>query len=169
MDEQDPGAGCAGGPIDSRAAFEAAVHMAVGQACARGARRMVWVDADFAEWPLDDAALLQSLTHWLRLPQRRLLLLAQDYDAVARQRPLFVAWYRQWSHAVGAFSPASDAETTLPCALLADDTVLVHLLDPLRWRGWSTTEGSTLRQWRDRLDVLLQHSVPAFPVTTLGL
>jgi hypothetical protein len=169
MNEQDFETADPGGPIDSRAAFVAAVHRAVAQALACGARRMVWVDADLVDWPVDDEALLQSLSQWLRLPQRRLLLLAQDYDAVARRHPRFVAWYRLWSHAVAAFSPASDATITLPCALLADDAVLVHLLEPQRWHGWSAGEPATLRQWRDRLDALLQQSVPAFPVTTLGL
>jgi hypothetical protein len=169
MNELHVETGPAGGPIDSRAGFVAAVHTAVGQALHRGARRMVWVDLDFAEWPLDDEALLQPLTQWLRLPQRQLLLLAQDYDAVPRRHARFVAWYRLWSHAVGAFSPASDANVELPCALLADDAMLVHLLEPQRWRGWSVSDLPSLRQWRDRLDALLQHSVPAFPVTTLGL
>lgn len=169
MDTNDTGAAVVGRPIDSRADFVAAVHDAVDQALARGARRMLWGDKDFAEWPLDDPALLQRLTHWLRLPQRQLLLLAHDFDGLVRSRARFVAWYRLWSHGVGACSPAPDEPLELPCVLLAEGTVLVHLLDPERWRGWVATDAALLRQWRDQIDALLQRSAPAFPATTLGL
>ena len=81
---------------------------------------MLWVDTDFADWPLDDPALLQRLTDWLRLPQRQLVLLASDYDDLRRRRARFVACYRLWSHAISAFGPAEDDVAQLPCLLLAD-------------------------------------------------
>ncbi|HZF81685.1 MAG TPA: hypothetical protein VEZ89_18050, partial [Rubrivivax sp.] len=65
--------------IDSRAAFLAAVQWGFRSAVAQRARRIVCVDADFALWPLDDPSLLQTLTEWLRTPQRRLMLLARTY------------------------------------------------------------------------------------------
>jgi hypothetical protein len=154
--------------IDSRSAFVAALHDATAQALARRARRMVWVDADFADWPLDDPDLLQRLTDWLRLPQRRLQLLAIDYEGV-RRRARFMACYRLWSHAVSAHGPAQDDVATLPCLLLADDTTLVQLLDKTRWRGWIASDAAALQACRERTDALLQRSAPAFPVTTLGL
>ena len=90
-------------PIESRADFVAAVHDTVSLALAGATRRMVWVDADFAEWPLNEPALLQALTNWVRLPQRQLVLLAADYDDLRRRHARFTAWVRLWSHA----SPAS--------------------------------------------------------------
>jgi hypothetical protein len=154
--------------IASRSAFVAALHDAIAQALARRARRMVWVDADFADWPLDDPQLLQRLTDWLRLPQRQLQLLGADFEGV-RRRARFTACYRLWSHAISAHGPAQDDAAMLPCLLLADDTLLVQLLDKSRWRGWATTEPPELRAWRERTDALLQRSVPAFAATTLGL
>lgn len=154
--------------IDTRSTFVAALHDATAQALARRSLRMVWVDADFADWPLDDPALLQRLSDWLRLPQRRLQLLALDYEGV-RRCARFVACYRLWSHAISAHAPAQGDAVTLPCLLLADDTALVQLLDKTRWRGWVVTDPTELKAWRERTDAFLQRSEPAFPVTTLGL
>ena len=154
--------------IDSRRAFVAAVHELLDQALARRARRMLWVDVDFADWPLDDAGLLQRLTEWLRLPQRQLQLLASDYAPLGR-RAAFVTCRRLWSHAISAYAPDEEEAAQLPCLLLAEHTQLLHLPDKTHWRGFSSSEPAALRLWRERADALLQRAVPAFPVTTLGL
>lgn len=156
-------------PIESRVDFVAAVRDAVSLALARATRRMVWVDVDFAEWPLDEPTLLQALTDWVRLPQRQLVLLAANYDDMRRRRARFTAWYRLWSHAVTTFSPSQDDIAELPCVLLAEGAGLVHLLDAVHWRGWAVSDALQQRQWRERIDAFLQRSTPAFPVTTLGL
>jgi hypothetical protein len=155
--------------IDSRSGFIAAVHEALDRALAQRARRMLWADSDFAEWPLDDPALLQRLTDWLRLPQRQLVLLASDYELLRRRHARFVACYRMWSHVIAAFAPAEDDVAQLPCLLLADRTVLVQLLDKDHWRGWSSAEPASLRLAREQTEALLQRSESAFAVTTLGL
>ena len=154
--------------IDSRSGFVAAVHEVLDLALARRTRRMLWVDADFAGWPLDDAILLRRLTHWLRLPQRQLLLLAGDYAVLCRS-PRFMACYRLWSHAIAAHAPAEDDVAQLPCLLLAERAALVQLMDKSHWRGWIAEEAASLRSWHERVDALLQRSEPAFPATTLGL
>jgi hypothetical protein len=155
--------------IDSRGDFVAALHELSQLALQQGTPRMLWADDRFAEWPLDDAVLLETLSAWLKPPQRRLVLLANDFVEVQRWRPRFVAWYRLWSHAVTAYSPAEDAPAALPSLAWAEGSAMVHLSDPERWRGWIGTDAATLRQWRDRIDAVLQRSVPAFPATTLGL
>lgn len=169
MQANDPPAAGLQRPIGSRAEFDAAVHQALNHALLRRSRRMVWLDQDFAEWPLDDALLLQRLTEWMQLPQRQLVLLATRYEDMGRRHPRFVSWYRMWAHAASAFSPAEDDVADLPCVLLAERAALVHLLDPLRWRGWATEDAPQQRLWRDRIEALLQRSTPAFPATTLGL
>jgi len=155
--------------IDSRSGFADAVHEALDRTVAQRARRMVWADSDFADWPLDDPALLQRLTDWLRLPQRHLVLLACDYELLRRRHARFVACYRTWSHAIAAFAPAEDDAAELPCLFLADRTVLVRLLDKVHWRGWISTEPASLRLAREQTDALLQRSESAFALTTLGL
>ena len=56
--------------IESQADFVVALHDTVALAGQGAVRRMVWVDPDFADWPLDDEALWPRLIDWLRLPQR---------------------------------------------------------------------------------------------------
>ena len=156
--------------IVSRRDFVDALLGAVQSALTQRARRMVWVDPDFAEWPLDDPLLLEVLTQWLRLPQRRLVLLAESFDDVSRRCSRFLTWYRLWAHAVNAFSPEpGDPRSELPSLVLVEDTSLVHLVDREHWRGRITLEPAALRLCRDRVDALLQRSDPAFPASTLGL
>jgi hypothetical protein len=155
--------------ITSKADFAEAVSWALHTSVAAGARRIVWVDADFADWPLDDPALLEALTAWLRLPARRLVLLARDYAGVPRQHPRFVAWRRTWSHAIEAWTPADGAAGDLPVLVLDDGAVSVHVIDPQRWRGRAQVDPRATRLWRDEVDALLQRCETAFPVNTLGL
>ena len=155
--------------IDSRRGFVDAVHEALNRAMTRRSRRILWADSDFADWPLDDPALLQRLTAWLRLPQRHLVLLASDYELLRRRHARFVACYRIWSHAITAFAPTKDDVAELPCLLLADRAVLVQLWDKVHWRGWISTEPAALRLAREQTDALLQRSTSVFAVTTLGL
>jgi hypothetical protein len=155
--------------IASRSEFIAALHAAVGSAATLRARRMFWVDPDFAEWPLDDVALLAELDRWLRLPKRSLVLLAHDFDGVSRHRARFVAWYRLWSHAVSAFSPVAEERSVLPCMLLVEGGSVVRLSDAVHWRGQVDADPTEVLRRRDQIDALLQRAEPAFASTTLGL
>jgi hypothetical protein len=155
--------------ITTRSEFVAAVHEVLDLALAQRARRLLWADPDFADWPLDDPALLQRLVDWLRLPQRQLLLLAADFEGLRRRCSRFTALYGLWSHAIAARAPAEDEAALVPCLLLADHTVAVHLMDKAQWRGWIDTQPTTLRLWRERTDALMQRAQGAFPVNTLGL
>ena len=62
--------------IDTRESFVAALRWGFETAAAEGARCITCVDPSFEHWPLDDPGLLDGLTAWARLPQRRLVLLA---------------------------------------------------------------------------------------------
>ncbi len=155
--------------IHSRADFAAALQWGVAAAIAEGTRRIVCADPDFEHWALDDAGLLDPLTAWLRLPQRRLVLLAADYAAVPRRYPRFTLWRRDWAHAVAAWQPPEDLRASLPSVLCGDGASSVQLIDALRWRGRASSDGRRAQQWRDRLDALLQRSEPAFAAQVLGL
>ena len=155
--------------IDSRASFAAALRWGFERAVANGARCISCVDANFEEWPLDDAELLQSLTAWLRLPQRRLVLLAANYASVPQRLPRFTAWRRDWSHAIQAWQPPQELALDLPTLLLDDRSVSVHLLDPLHWRGRAAVDARSRLLWQEKIDVVLQRSETAFAATTLGL
>jgi hypothetical protein len=156
-------------PIDSQASFVAALRWGFDAAFAQPVRRIVCVDGDFAAWPLDEPVLLDALTTWLRLPQRRLVLLARSYDEVPRRSPRFTAWRRDWAHTVEAWQPPDDLAADLPTLLLADTLLSVQLLDALRWRGRTCSNAREIRPWSEQIDALLQQSSPAFSIGTLGL
>jgi len=156
-------------PIGSRAEFEAALLWAARAAVARGARRIHLLDAEFAAWPLGDAGLLTALTAWLRLPQRRLVMLARDYEALPRLHARFVAWRRDWVHAVDTLALPQDVQLELPTLFVDDGPVSVQLIDPVHWRGRASLDERTATLWRESVDALLQRSEAAFPAHHLGL
>ena len=155
--------------IDSRGAFIDALGWAFSAAVAARARRIVCCDGDFELWPLDDPQLLQDLTRWLRLPQRRLVLLARSYDQVPRSSPRFNAWRGNWAHAVEAWVAPEELAADLPTLLVADGTVGVQLFDAVHWRGRASTDVRSVVQWSRDIDAVLQRSERGFPVNTLGL
>jgi hypothetical protein len=155
--------------IDSRSGHAAAVAWGFEAAIERGARRIVCADTDFADWPWDDAATLGRLSAWLRLPQRSLLLLARDFDALPRCHPRFNAWRRDWVHAISAWQVPADWPHEIPSVLVADRAVSVHLVDRVQWRGRAQADERAAHQLREGLDVVLQRSESAFAVRTLGL
>jgi hypothetical protein len=154
------------GPED----FAPAVLWAVATAIADGARTLTAVDRAFGDiWPWDDAALLSSLAGWLRLPQRRLVLLAAGYEEMPRRFPRFVQWRRDWAHAIQPHQAPADLASLLPTALFDDRRVSVARLEDTQGHGRASLEPRTQLHWHDRTDAVLQRSSPGFPVTTLGL
>ena len=154
--------------MTSRAEFVAAVHWGVQAAAERGARRLCFVDPNFADWPLESPALLELLTTWLRLPQRQVVLLAETFEEVVRFKPRFVVWRRSWAHAIQAWSP-HDLPANLPTVLVDDGPVCVVLADRLHWRGRAAADARDAQRQREQIDAVLQRSEPAFPVNNLGL
>lgn len=157
--------------IDSRSGFAAAVQWGFARAMREGgrSRRILCVDRDFAQWPLDAPELHARLTTWLKGPQRQLVLLAATYAEVPRRHPRFVAWRRNFAHAVFPFAAPEDQAGTLPTLLLDDDGTLVRLIDPVHWRGRASADERSALPWREQIDAVLQRSEAAFPVQALGL
>jgi hypothetical protein len=155
--------------IDSRSGWRDAVLWGFETAMAQGARRIFAVDPGFAEWPLDDPALLQGLTAWLRLPQRRLVLVAGSFDELPRRCPRFNAWRSPWSHAMEGWQVPEDLARDLPTVLSCDGAVSVQLVDAVHWRGRVALDERRARHWCEEIDVVLQRSERALAVRTLGL
>ena len=156
-------------PIDSRHSFAAAVCWGFKTAIGQNARRIYCTDADFANWPLEDAALQQQLGIWLRRPQRRLTLLALNFDEVPRRQPRFARWRRCFVHAIDSWQAPPEAKLQLPTLLVSDGAVCVHLVDALQWRGGAALGSQQAHAWRDQIDAVLQRSEPAFAANTSGL
>jgi hypothetical protein len=155
--------------IDSLAAFADALRWGFLAGVADGTRCFICVDPGFELWPLDDEALLEPLTAWLRLPQRRLVLLAASYDDVPRRLPRFTTWRRDWAHAIQALQCPQEFAAELPSLLIDDRRTCVHLIDPVHGRGRAERDARSRLLWQEKVDVVLQRSEPAFAVTTLGL
>jgi hypothetical protein len=139
-------------------------------ALAQGARCITCVSARFdAWWPLEDAPLLSSLAHWLRLPQRRLVLLAADYRNIGQDLPRFGQWRRDWVHVVPAWHCPEELATGLPEALFDDTLVSVQLFDAETGRGRASMERRHRLFLQQQTDVVLQRSETAWVSKTLGL
>lgn len=155
-------------PIASRAEFEAAIRAAFAHAGEADAREILIVDPDFADWPLNERALIDSLAGWVD-SRRSLTVLAHSFDEVARRQFRFVEWRRQWAHVVRCRSDPELEAAQVPSLLLVPGVTCVRLLDRVRHRGTVSSRPADLADARETIDALLQRSVEAFPVTTLGL
>jgi len=155
-------------PIASRADFVGAVRNAIALAEQCSAREVVFVDRDFADWPLNEPAVIDTLSRWVD-SSRLLVVLAHTFDELARRQLRFVEWRRQWAHVVQCRNdPELEAEQ-LPTLLLVPGHACVRILDRVRYRGTVSNRPVDLTESRESIDALLQRSVEAFPVTTLGL
>lgn len=155
--------------IHTPAEFGAAVRAAIEAALARETRSLLFVDPDFAAWPLDDAALLETLGAWLRKPMRRLVLLGAHWDRLERTHPRFTQWRQPWSHAIDARTSEELAAVDLPTLLLDDGPIVLELWERDPPRGRAGRDPAAAAVVRDRIDAPLQRSSPAWPVKPLGL
>jgi hypothetical protein len=154
--------------VASRADFLAAVRAAFGEAEAHDAHDIFIVDPSFSDWPLNEPPLIETLDRWVD-SRRSLTVFADSFDELARHQLRFVAWRRQWSHVIHCRSdPELEAEQ-IPTLLLVPGVTSVRLLDRVRYRGIASARAVDLAECRETIDALLQRSVEAFPVTTLGL
>jgi hypothetical protein len=164
-----PAGGSAAGAvsIDGRDAFTAALH-GVLTAPPDAVRELWLVDEQFVGWPLDDAAVIESLGRWLRQGNRRLHIVGADFAAVAWQYPKFTRWRRDYSHAISAWQPL-ETECADWGALWLCDVAAIELLDREHWRARLVRDPAAVRALAERMDTLLHRCQPAWPSTTLGL
>lgn len=155
-------------PITSRAEFVDAVRASFASAAREGAREILLVDADFVDWPLNEQSVIDSLAGWVD-SRRSLLLFGHSFDEIARRYPRFVDWRRQWAHAVRCRSDPELEAAQLPTLVLVPGVTCVRLVDRVHHRGTASNRGVDMAECQEAVDALLQRSVEAFPVTTLGL
>lgn len=155
-------------PIGSRSEFQAAVRDALGEAATVGCRELWLVDVDFADWPLGEPAVVASMRAWAR-PHRKLVVIAQHYDALARRHPRWVEFRRNWSHVVECHANTELEAGKFPCLLYAPERLLLRRFDPARHRGSVVRDAASLVRARETLDAVLQRSTLAFPATVLGV
>jgi hypothetical protein len=154
--------------IESRSDFHEALRAGFAEMAQVGCREAWISDEDFADWPLNERAVVETLTQWA-MSHRKLVVIARGYDEVVRRHARWVEWRRQWSHVVEcrAFEEAEAGQ--IPTLLLASDLLVVRLADPVRYRGAMSREAGDLLRFRELIDAVSQRSVESFPATNLGL
>ncbi len=161
------GPGLPAGPFAGRSAFQQLVRDALACAAREGWREIILSDPDFADWPLGERAVTESLQAW-SASGRRCTLLARRYDEVVRRHARFVRWRTTWSHIIEARGCASADPRELPSAIWSPGWVLLRL-DPERSNGISGSEPERRLMLGESLQAWLQKSSPSFPANTLGL
>lgn len=158
----------ADGLVASRNEFHAALRAALAEAAARGCRELWLCDDDFADWPLGERAVVESLAQWAG-SHRRMTLVARSFDEFARRHPRWIEWRRTWSHIVHCRTNNELESGRMPCMLLAADLLVVSLAERTLRRGRVSHAASDLVHAHEAVDAVLQRSEEAFPATTTGL
>lgn len=158
------------GITSGREAFVQALRDGLQLAAAQGCRELCWMDANYLDWPLSEAAVLEALTQWA-YPHRRLMLLATQYEDLRRRHPRFVQWRQTWDHVLSARQYQSeDLERRGPVGiLLAPGLFSLRLLDAEQWRASLSVRAADEIGAREWFDAVWQRSSESFPASTLGL
>ena len=155
------------GRFEGREAFAQMVRDALACAATEGWRELILCDATFADWPLGERAVAESLQAW-SASGRRCILLARRYDDVRRLHSRFVTWRQAWSHIIEARGcPSADA-LELPSAIWSPAWTM-RRLDVEHSHGVAGVEPDRRVAIRELVDAWLQKSSPAFAASTLGL
>ena len=152
----------------TRREFLDAIRAAFADVAAQGCREMWICDVDFADWPLSERSVVESLTRWA-YAHRKLTVLSITYDEFHRRHARFVEWRRQWSHVVECRQVDAVEPGDMPSILLAPGVVTVRLLARIHYRASVSLESADAVQCREIIDAISQRSSEAFPATTLGL
>jgi hypothetical protein len=154
--------------ITSRSEFHEALREAFALAADEGCREVFIADPNFADWPLGDRSVIESLTRWA-YAHRKLTVLAEHFDEFPRRHVRWVTWRRQWAHVVDCRALAEVDAGQLQGLFLAPGLVTLRVLDPEHYRASLSFDPADAIRVRDHLDALLQRSEEAFPATNLGL
>lgn len=162
--------GLPNGPFTGRECFQDLIRQALHTAAAQGWQQLWLCDANFADWPLGERAVVDALQHWVSQHRRtQLVLLAADYEELRRRHPLFVQWRVRWDHVLNCRKAAYAERQDIPSVLWSPHWV-VQRMDCLRHTGVSGAEPERRVLWRENLSEWLERkSTPGFPASTLGL
>ncbi len=154
--------------ITSRSSFHDALRDGFAAAVRLGCRELWLCDADFSDWPLGERVVIEQLTQWAT-SQRRLTLIASEFDDLARRHARWVAWRRDWAHVVHCRTNTELERSQFPCVMLAPGAFSVALSSPVQHRGRVSDVPADLLRWKETIDAVLQRSEESFPTTTTGL
>ena len=150
-----------------RTEFQQRVRDLLAQAAQQAWQELILADADFADWPLGERAVAESLQAWSK-SGRKLVMMAIHYDEVQRRHARFVTWRRTWSHIVECWRCSSAERTDFPSALWTPSMALIRL-EPEHCTGLYTAEARRRTELKEQLAEWQRKSSPGFPASTLGL
>ena len=163
-----PGSSLPQGRFGGRSDFQQLVRDALSTAAQEGWSEIILSDANFADWPLGERAVEESLQAWAR-KGRRMTLLACDYGDMVRRHARFVRWRRTWDHLLTCRACSAGRAPDLPSALWSPNWALQRL-EPERCVGVTGNEpGRVLLLHQTLMEWLNVKSSPAFAATVLGL
>jgi hypothetical protein len=170
MEIEEPGEGplvLPQGRLTGRSVFVQAIRDALQAAAREGWRELIISDANFADWPLGERAVVESLQAWSR-GGRRFVMLAMDYSGLPRQHARFVTWRRTWDHIIECrVCRASDA-LAFPSILWSPAWVMQRI-DVERDVLVCDTAPARRVALRQILNEHQRNSSPGFPASVLGL
>ncbi len=155
------------GRFEGRARFQELVRLAFAHAAAQGWKRLILSDRDFADWPLGERAVTESLQAWAS-SGRRIHFLARDYRLVSSLHPRLVQWRQSWSHIVEARQVSGRGSDELPSALWSDDWTLERLDDQHDAMVASRIPARRVAL-HERIDGFWRRGQPGFASSVLGL
>lgn len=154
--------------IDGRVDFHAALMGMLREAAHAEVAHIWCCDRDFAHWPLGERAFVDLLAAWIG-PGRQLTLIAGDFEGLALHAPRFIAWRREWAHAVECLMAHPDDAPRLPSLMVLPKRVQLRLADVERYRGRVSRDAVDLSAGAELIDAVVQRVVGHFGPTTLGL
>ncbi|PHM19288.1 MAG: hypothetical protein CK604_13115 [Curvibacter sp. PD_MW3] len=155
------------GRFSGREAFAQCVRDALACAAREGWRDIILSDATFADWPLHERVVTESLQAWA-MTGRRLVMLATRFDAVQRHQPRFVAWRQTWDHIIECRQCRNADPADFPSALWSSAWVMQRH-DVVRSVFVCDTDAARRLALRQTLEEVRRNGSPAFPASTLGL
>lgn len=163
----EPGAALPEGRLVGRVALAETVRQALASAAPRAWSTLWLVDDDFADWPLGERAVVESLQAWIGRG-RQLRLLAREFHTLRRQHPRFVGWCASWQHLIEAHALRQASPHELPGVLWTPEWTLERL-DPVRNVLVATHAPERRVALHERLGEWWKKGQPALAPTTLGL
>lgn len=155
------------GRFEGREAFEQLIRAALARAAQEGWREIVLSDATFADWPLCERVVADSLQAW-SASGRRFIMLATGFDEVIRRHARFVSWRKTWGHIIDCRLCKGAHAVDFPSAIWTQGWFM-HRLDTQRSHGVCGVDRMRGIQLKELLDEKIRNSSVGFPSSTLGL
>jgi hypothetical protein len=155
------------GRFASREAFVLTVRDALACAAREGWNEIILSDATFADWPLRERAVQESLNAWSR-SGRHFVMLATRFDDIQRYQARFVSWRQTWGHLIDCHQCRSADPLDFPSAIWGPHWMMQRL-DTERSVFVCDTQAGRRVALRQVLDEWIRNSSPGFPASTLGL